>query len=377
MIPTGNVKAASSGGVVVSHREYLGDVYSKFSDSPAVPTAFSIAEYILNPGNSITFPWLAPIARSFEEYRIRKMMFQFRSTSGNSVASANTALGAVMLATQYNVTNMPFASKIEMENYAHGQSGVPSQDILHQVDLKKAASPLKTLYVREDNTPVPSGQDPRLYDFGKFSIATQGQQANATDLGELWCSYVIELIKPKIPTAQTDVLLGSLTDHFALDPGVISATGGKYFGVTGSTTQDPATGSTLGGKIADIPGNGNYYLFPGYGLDSGLRLPIGTKALFHYDMVGAGTTLTVAQITWTPGINWSAFALWRNSSQAGPDYNNINGAINIAAQGGLACMVKTSDGDSLGDHVSITAGTLCTSPGSGDLVVTLIPAAIV
>lgn len=158
-------RALSSGGVVVSHREYIGDITCSADQS------FKIQELVINPGNPTTFPWLATIATNFEQYRVRAMRFHFRSTSGNSVASTNTSLGTVVLATQYNVTGTTFASKQQMENYAGGQSGTPAQDLIHAIDVKPSGTPIENLYVRGQI--VPAGQDPRLYDLGKFCIASK------------------------------------------------------------------------------------------------------------------------------------------------------------------------------------------------------------
>ncbi|CAF4515546.1 unnamed protein product, partial [Didymodactylos carnosus] len=46
------------------------------------------------------------------------------------------------------------------------------------------------------------GQDARLYDWGQFSIATQGMATGGQNQGELWCTYDIELFKPKLTQGQ-------------------------------------------------------------------------------------------------------------------------------------------------------------------------------
>ena len=61
---------------------------------------------------------------------------------------------------------------------------------------------LSELYIRPGA--VPAGQDVKTYDFGDFQIASQGiplgSAGAAVNLGELWVSYQIALIKPRIPT---------------------------------------------------------------------------------------------------------------------------------------------------------------------------------
>lgn len=365
----GNVRASDSGGVVVAHREYIADVFS----GPGAPTTFDINSYVLNPGNSTTFPWLAPIARSFEQYKIRKMIFQFRSTSGNSVASANTGLGAVILATQYNVTDADFTSKMEMENYAHGQSGVPSQDILHMLDLKKAVSPMKTQYVRESNAPVPSGQDPRMYDFGKFAIATQGMQTATINLGELWCSYVIELIKPKIPQPDDT---SQLSDHFSFNTGLVESADLQYFGLTNAGVGLlPNPGSTLGGYCwgngISSPGR-NEYRFPGY--NGANRLPVGTIAqiTYYYAAIGTGT-VTNANIVWNLGTNWNGYQLFNGDSQGSLPMQLINGDTGRGLQGTVLTIIKANDSTQTGDFFYPSGGTLPGECSFCDMIVTLLP----
>lgn len=175
----------------ITHREYIRDIISG-SGSPSI---FSIDSLPINPGDSTTFPWLSMIAANYEEYELMGLVFQFKSTSGESVASANTTLGTVIMATQYDPTKAQFESKQEMENYFFSQSTKPSQSCMHAVELKKSQSPVKQLYVRTGKTI----SDPRWTDFGKFFIATQGIQTSGVNLGELWVTYKVKLLKPRLP----------------------------------------------------------------------------------------------------------------------------------------------------------------------------------
>nr|WAE42828.1 MAG: capsid protein [Cressdnaviricota sp.] len=173
---------------IVCHREYITDISGS--------VGFAAASYALNPAQPATFPWLAVIAENYEEYIIHGMVFEFKSTSADALNSTNTALGTVIMATQYNATNAAFSSKQQMENYEFAMSSRPSINQLHAVECSPRETPVCELYTRTGS--VPSGQDQRLYDLGTFYIATAGMQAAAV-IGELWVSYHIELLKPKIP----------------------------------------------------------------------------------------------------------------------------------------------------------------------------------
>lgn len=184
---------AKDDSVIVCHREYLSDVVA----GTGTPTAFKATTYPLNPGNPDTFPWLAGIAANYEEFEILGMVFEYISTSGASVASSNTALGAVIMATEYDPTKPVFSNKMAMENYSFAISCRPSESMMHAVECAKTRTPVKQLYVRT-GAPV-ANTDLRWTDFGNFVVATQGTPAASAILGELWCTYKIKLIKPRLP----------------------------------------------------------------------------------------------------------------------------------------------------------------------------------
>jgi len=127
------------------------------------------------------------------------MIFEFKTTSGASVSSTNTALGTVILTTQYNPNDLPFSTKVEMENYEFGTSGAPFENFLHPVECKPALTVAPQLYVQQPVLPFTTN-DPKLTTFGVLTLATVGMQA-ANVVGELWCSYQIELLKPRLSTA--------------------------------------------------------------------------------------------------------------------------------------------------------------------------------
>lgn len=188
---------------VVSHREYLGDVITA-----PVAGQFLINSFPINPGNSLTFPWLSQIASNFEEYDIEGMLFHFKSTSSDALNSVQTSLGTVIMATQYNAASGPFTSKAEMENYQYATDAKPSVSNTHMIECDRSQSVANMLYVLP-TTAVPAGQDPRLYNFGTFSIASVGNQGSSVNIGELWCTYQIALYKPKLVSA-----LGDEVDFF-------------------------------------------------------------------------------------------------------------------------------------------------------------------
>jgi len=206
------VNSVNSGGVIIRHREYLQDI--------SASTPFSLLTFPINPGQLSTFPWLSSIAAHFEQYKFRGLLFEFKSLSSDAVLSTATssALGSIVMATQYNALSPPFPNKFVMENYEFANSSKPSISFIHPVECKRVDTTIVELYTRTGAPQVNS--DLRLYDLGNFSIAAVGMQASTGIAGELWCTYEIEFLKPKIenPTNSTD-----LVDHIHLAGGILGS----------------------------------------------------------------------------------------------------------------------------------------------------------
>lgn len=177
---------------IIRHREYIGDIYG--STSPFLNRKFSI-----NPGLDGTFPWLAPTANSYTNYRMRGAAFQFVSLA--TEYSAVPYIGFVAMATQYNALDLPFTDKKSMENSEYANSCKPSEDLLHPIECSEKQLALHELYVRNVNS-LPTNSDLRMYDMGTFNIAVGGQ-ASETIIGELWLTYEIELFYPKLSNQST------------------------------------------------------------------------------------------------------------------------------------------------------------------------------
>lgn len=184
------VNNPSGGGTIIRFQEYISDVITGASNT------FNITSYILNAGQGNTFPWLSQIASNFEQFQFEGIIFQFRSTSANALNSTNTALGTVIMATQYDTVDNAFSSKAEMLNYEFSASVKPSESCLHMIECAPNQTTIDKLYVLDGS--VPPNADPRLYNLGRFSIATSGFQGTNVNIGELHVTYQVRLLKPKL-----------------------------------------------------------------------------------------------------------------------------------------------------------------------------------
>lgn len=176
----------------ITNREYLGDVIT------GAGGLFNNQQYSVNPGNLQTFPWLSTVAQQYEQYKITGIIFEFKSTSGESVASTNTAIGTVIMGTEYNVNAKPFPNKQYMENAEFTESCKASENMIHGLECAKSET-TQNIYYNRSGT-IAANDNLKWYDFANFQIATQGFQADNVNIGELWVSYNVEFFKPQIPS---------------------------------------------------------------------------------------------------------------------------------------------------------------------------------
>lgn len=261
-------------GTVIRHRDFIGDVVTAANAGDT-----KIDTYIVQPGLSSTFPWLSAQASSYQQYGMLGMVFEFKSTSGDALNSTNTALGKVVMATQYDVTEPVFQGVFQAENSEYAMSFKPSQSCLHPIECAREESFNKLLFTR--NTAVGANEDPRLYDWCKMSIMTSGMQAASVKIGELWVTYEVLFLKPQIAAPIGNTVL----TYHGLAPIAGTVTNAPFGGMTA------APGSTL--RVYN-PGGSTSLI----ALDRASGLVVGQKFLFTYYSRQTGTPFAVFPGNW-------------------------------------------------------------------------------
>lgn len=348
---------------IVHHREYIGDVYAS--------TAFSIQTYPLNPGLISSFPWVSQQADSYEQYKFRGMVFEFKSMSSDAVLSsaASSSLGTVVMSTQYNALEAPFSDKRTMENYEYANSCKPSCSMLHPIECKMSQNTISELYVRTGEV---SQGDRRLYDLGNFSIAVQGMQnvgANQV-IGELWVSYELEFFKPKL-------LVGGgalLTDHWY-------GTGANVFTLTDplgltSSTLVKRSGSNLGCTIqqpAVSPYGQDSIIFPAWVTDGTYLITYamgGTVATVSSpSYTASGTTVNIDVVSTQARIMSGNTTSWNLAPAVGATSTTV-----LIQQ--VVRIIQSSPGIPPGIQFAFAGGALPTGTTVLDLTVTQMVATI-
>lgn len=182
--------------IVVRHKEYLGPVLgnTNFQVRNAMP---------LNPGMVQTFPWLSDIAKRYQEYTFKGIVFHYIPTSGYAVSGTNPALGTVMMQTSYRATEDPPTSKLEILNEYWSTESVTSESFAHPIECAPQETVLSKRYVR--STDPPNSENKLFYDLGTTYLAVSGQPASDNPIGDLWVTYEVELRKPMLTSNATDI----------------------------------------------------------------------------------------------------------------------------------------------------------------------------
>lgn len=342
-----------SQGTRVQHREYLFDVVTS-----ATAGGFKLQTIPIQPALITSFPWLASSAENYQEYKLNGVIFEFKSNSYDALSSTNTASGTVVMSTNYNVLDPPFANKFQMEQSQFTCSGKPSINLLHPIECAKLETPTSVLFTRAGPT---STGDLRLYDWGNFNIATVGMQGTSTNIGELWITYDITLLKPKLGST-VDVY-----DHYILNPAVFAAAGPQYFGLN---TNRPY--QTLDSDMGTILNASN---ISNHGLDT-IQWPLGytggVVVIYRSEIKSVVSTTLETPYT----ISYSSGAAPLNAFGLNPftQITNNNQGIGPLLYGGatgttfIAFISLTNGG-----KITLTGGSFATSPLSGDLFIIALP----
>ena len=184
-----------SGTFRVSHREYIQDVVGQ--------PAFTCVVLNINPGRNDTFPWLSAIGQRFESYRFLSLAFEYKPSCSTSTA------GKVILAIDFDAEDSPPNTKQEALSYKGAVSAAPWQEakcVIQQIDNKKLSGEKYTRDIQSSYT------DLKTYDLGTLNIVTQGMATTST-VGELYVSYVVELITPQTQVEQTSAKINSTSSQ--------------------------------------------------------------------------------------------------------------------------------------------------------------------
>lgn len=226
-VPTMQSSRDETGSTIVTHREYIQDIYAPGTQGGGAVN-FSNISYPLNPGLQSSFPWLSQIAQNYDEYEFMQLIYTYKSTTTDIGSSTTGQCGTVIMCTNYNAASPKFFDKQQMIEYAHSASAKVTCDLLHGVECDKSKIALTgCLYTRAN--PVITGQDLKTYDHGLFQLAIANTPTayNGYPVGELWVDYTVRLSKPKLFVSRG---LEIDMDQFLWDKNSLSTYGALFNG---------------------------------------------------------------------------------------------------------------------------------------------------
>lgn len=177
--------------VVITHREYLGDIVSSSSAN-----TFKVEKYPINPCAIQTFPvLLSQVAPAYQQYKFEGCIFEFQSFSADALNSTNTSLGAVFACINYDSLDSTPASRAEVENTDWAMAAKPSEDFCVPVECARRQTVMGGMLYNLQTPTVPSGADAKTYFLGNLFIGTTGCQGTSVNLGSLYVTYKVRLYK--------------------------------------------------------------------------------------------------------------------------------------------------------------------------------------
>lgn len=287
----------TAGGIVVSHRSFLAPV-TNFLPFTANQTA-------CNPGLSSSFPWLAKLARRFEQYRFTKLRYEFRSVVASSTS------GVVMMSFDYDAADLAPATK------AQQSQTVPSSEtnvwMNNDLSVKTDSS---WRYIRAGN--LPQNLDIKTYDIGNMWLSSS--YGNNSVGGELYVEYTVELRKPTdgietggrlttsasvfaFPLQGSVVTSGAAYPFSKLNDSTLLVTAGGEYLVTvrtiGSTLGSPASTFTITSNGSSSISASLYTVIAASNTVRTSKVRVDTGDTMSFS-AGAGTTLSGVEVYASP-----------------------------------------------------------------------------
>ena len=172
--------------VRIKKKEYLGAI--------AGSDLIAIRSLVLNAGDPATFPSLSRHAMNFEQYKMHGLIFWFKSTSGESTATASTNIGEVIMCSVSDSEEPVPTTKQHMLETDKPVTAKPSLSSCYGVECADS----KVLRIRHGD-PNEASADNTTFDMGRFFIGVEGANILSTRVGELWVSYDCTLIRSRDP----------------------------------------------------------------------------------------------------------------------------------------------------------------------------------
>lgn len=176
----------SARGMRIRHRELVGTVNGSI--------AFSATKFACNPGMAATFPWLAPQAVQWEQYRFHKLSFEYITRT------ATSTVGSVLLAPDYDAADPAPTTEAQASSFEDSVENVAWKDLRCDLspDSMFPIGPRK--FIRSGA----QAGDLKTFDAASLFLCVV-EETGASAIGKLWVEYDVEFFVPQnSPSSQTN-----------------------------------------------------------------------------------------------------------------------------------------------------------------------------
>jgi len=163
--------------IVIQRRELIASV--------AGSVAFAVKKYAVNPGVKETFPLLSIQAPQWEQYRFRRLRFEYITRC------STTTVGSVIMAPDFDAEDNSPASEAQISGYSGAVEDAPWKNISCDIDCN-LITPGPRKFIRS----AAIAGDIKNYDALNFFLATV-EEADGSSIGKLWVDYEVELHVPQ------------------------------------------------------------------------------------------------------------------------------------------------------------------------------------
>jgi hypothetical protein len=259
---------SKDGSIRITHREPLGVQLGY--------VAFTTSQFSVNPGLVSTFPWLSRTAINFEAYRFNKLNVEYVTSVGANVG------GSICIAPDYNSSDAVPTTLQQMEQYQDAWRDVVWEDGVCIIRPSGMGVLGPKRYIRAEV--LPANLDIKTYDVCTINVGTSGLtvDSNATQIGELWVNYDVEL---------------SIPNSYIVDALIPSTGGSSYVNAIGTGI---AT-TNLTGPLADNVSSGPMNISSLLNVVTLNNLVIGQTYIATFEIVCVGTYATAITATATTG----------------------------------------------------------------------------
>jgi hypothetical protein len=179
------------------------ELVTSIATPAAAQSAFNIAATLaLNPGIPATFPWLSTQAAGWEQYKFRKLRFDYYTRT------ATSTVGSIMLVPDYDASDPAPTSEQQAMDYKDAKEEAPWV-VEFCCDLTPSAlHPSGKKYIRQGAV---ANTDIKTYDAGTFYVCTTDATTASQNWGKLFVEYDVELSVSQLPQIAFGSAVGTST----------------------------------------------------------------------------------------------------------------------------------------------------------------------